>query len=152
VFNMSETGFGAIVPTVKADWVQVGRLFGLRTETSETCRAGIIRRMTRDQYGQRRIGVEMPGTVAAPAQFARAGAAGALDPAARPHAGLLLSRRPDRKGEIEVLLRAGGYAHRQDLHMQVRGRTYLISPVDLVETGEDFDRARYKAVKEIGAA
>lgn len=152
VFNMSDTGFGAIVPKVRGDWVQVGKVLGLRTETSNVCRIGVVRRVTRDQYGQRRIGVEVLGKLAVPVQFARAGVAGAVDPGGQWHPGLLFSSKPDRKGEIAVLLRAGGYSYKHDLHMRVRGGTYLLAPAELVEAGEDFDRARFRAVKQMVAS
>jgi hypothetical protein len=149
VFNMSDTGFGAIVPAVRGDWVQIGRLLGLRTETSSICRLGIVRRATRDQYEQRRLGIEVLGKVAIPVSLSVADGAGPAGGPGPGNAAILLADKPDRNREVAILMRAGSFTQRQNFHMRVRGRTYLVAPSELIEVGEDYDWARFEAVKQI---
>ena len=149
VFNTSEGGYGAIVPAMRSDWLAIGSLIGLRGETADTCCVGVVRRLARDQYNQRRVGVQALGAIAVPvtlfsvANEGRAGDRGA--PA------LLLSKTPDRNGEISLLLWAGGYADNRNIHMQLRD-TYLLAPASLKESGEDYDWARFKVVKRLQGA
>src|SRR5688572_14819536 len=44
VDNMSDGGYGAIVPPKTGDWVRVGALVGLKSETSQEWAVGLIRR------------------------------------------------------------------------------------------------------------
>ena len=59
VENVSDGGYGAIIPAARSDWVRVGALIGLKTETAQHWGAGIIRRVARDQHQQRRVGVQV---------------------------------------------------------------------------------------------
>lgn len=149
VFNMSDTGCGAIVPTVRGDWVQIGRLLGLRTETSSICRVGIVRRATRDQYDQRRLGIQVLGKIAIPVGLAVAGGPGSAEGSGQGNVAILLSSKPDKNLEVEVLMRAGSFTQRHQYYMSVRGKTYLVAPSELVEVGEDYDWARFEVVKQL---
>lgn len=147
VFNMSEGGYGAIVPQVKGDWLKIGVLLGLRPETAAGCRIGVVRRVTRDKYDQRRVGIQALGTVAVPVMLAPAAGPGVVTPAAGAPA-VLLSDKPDKNGEVTVLMRAGGFMHTQNFQMRVH-KTYLLAPAALIEGGEEFDWARFKIVKQL---
>lgn len=149
VFNMSDTGFGAIVPTVRGDWVQIGRLLGLRTETAATCRLGIVRRATRDQYLQRRLGIEVLGKVAIPVNLTVAGGTRPADVPGERNLAILLSSRPDKNREVAILMRAASYTQNHQFHMSVRGKTYLVAPSELIEAAEDCDWARFEVVKQL---
>jgi hypothetical protein len=146
VFNTSEGGYGAIVPAARSDWLAIGGLVGIRAETADTCCVGVVRRLTRDQYNQRRVGIQTLGTVAVPVTLHSVGSDGQAGSKGMP--ALLLSRTPDRNGEISLLLRAGGYANNKDVRMQLRD-TYLLAPAVLKESGEDYDWARFRVTKRL---
>jgi hypothetical protein len=142
VENISDGGFGAIIPQVKSDWIRVGCLVGLQTETSKFWGAGVIRRIARDEYQQRRVGIQVlsksviPVTLTAAGHGTRDG-----DP------GVLLSTAPDKNGEISLLMRDGSFSQQQALEMHVRNKLYYLMPSRLVEGGEDFDLARFKILQ-----
>lgn len=148
VFNASDGGYGAIVPAMRADWLAIGSLIGLRPETAESCRVGIVRRLARDPYNQRRVGIQTLGTIAVPVTTCAATPNGEIRADANRARAMLLSRRPDRNGEILVLLRAGAYADNAHLELELQKR-YLVAPVELKESGEDFDWARYRVVRPL---
>lgn len=149
VFNVSDGGYGAIVPQVKGDWLRVGSLVGLRSETSTVCRAGIVRRAIRDRYDQRRVGIEMIGKIALPVKLMPDGNNPASGTAGRSALAVLLSDKPDRNGEVGMLLRAGSFSQNHNFQMRVRDKAYLLAPSELIEGGEDFDWARFEVVKQL---
>lgn len=63
VEDMSEGGYGAVIPSIAGDWVQVGSLIGVEGETFRDWRIGIIRRVTRHAE-QQRVGVQTLGNAA----------------------------------------------------------------------------------------
>ncbi|MGQ0525818.1 MAG: hypothetical protein ACT4P8_19410 [Betaproteobacteria bacterium] len=148
VFNTSDGGYGAIVPAMRADWLAIGSLIGIRPETADSCCVGIVRRVTRDQYNQRRVGIQALGTIAVPVTLSAAASDGSAVAGAKGAPALLLSTKPDRNGEISVLLRAGAYGPDRSVHMPLQ-KTYLLAPVALKETGEDYDWAQFKVVKQM---
>ncbi len=148
VFNESAGGYGAIVPRVKGDWLKIGGLVGLRPETASGCRVGIVRRVTRDRYDQCRVGIQVLGPVAVPVTLAPAGAGESADPARRGALALLLSDKPDKNGEVAVLMRAGSFTQKQNLFMRIH-KTYVVAPSAFVEGGEEYDWARFKVVKQL---
>ncbi len=147
VENVSEGGFGAIVPQVKGDWLRVGCLLGLQTETSQYWGAGVIRRISRDEFQQRRIGIQVLSKSVIPVTLTPAGNVSSFNAARGGEPGVLLSTSPDKNGEISLLLREGSYSPRQALDMSVRGRNFYLMPSRLVEGGEDFDLACFKVMQ-----
>lgn len=143
VENVSEGGFGAIVPQVEGDWTRVGSLVALQTETSQYWGVGVIRRIARDEFQQRRVGIQSLSKAVIPVSLAPAGNVSSLRAARAPEPGILLSTAPDKHGEVQLLLREGSYSQHQPLDMTVRDRSYYLRPVKLVEGGEDFDLARF---------
>ncbi len=146
-FNVSDGGYGAIVPQVKGDWLRIGSLLAVRPETAVACRIGVIRRFVRDSYDQQRVGIQALGPVAFPVQLSRAEKVTTAVVPGNP--AVLLSDKPDKNGEVAVLMRAGSFAPEQNLHMRVRDKAYLLWPAGLIEGGEDFDWARFKVVKPL---
>ncbi len=138
VENVSDGGYGAIIPAAKGDWVRVGALIGVKTEVAQHWGVGIIRRVARDEHQQRRVGVQVLSKVAIPVRIGKSGGGELADSA------LLLSTTPDSQGEVGVLLRDGLYNSRDSLDMSVNNKPYLLMPSRLAEGGEDFDWAMFK--------
>ena len=137
VENVSDGGYGAIIPAAKSDWVRVGALIGVKTETAQHWGIGIIRRVTRDEHQQRRVGVQVLSKVVFPVRIGRPGAVAA-------DSALLLSATPDKSGEVGVVMRDGIYNSRDSLDMAVNSKQYLLLPSRLAEGGEDFDWAMFR--------
>lgn len=141
VENVSDGGYGAIIPATRSDWVRVGALIGLKSEVSQHWGIGIVRRVTRDEHQQRRVGIQVLSKVAVPAQVCKSGSYGeGSDPA------ILLSTSPDAQGEVGVILREGYYNARDSLDLTVKGKGFLLIPGRLAEGGEDFDWAMFKVM------
>ncbi len=62
--NASDGGCGAIIPAAKSDWVRVGALIGVKSEVAQHWGIGLIRRVTRDEHQQRRVGVQLLAKIA----------------------------------------------------------------------------------------
>ena len=144
--NVSAGGYGAIIPATRGDWVRVGALIGVRGETENRWSVGIVRRVTRDEHQQRRVGVQLISRTVIPAELGRSAGISNPGAGASPESALLLSASPDSRGEIALLLREGAYNSRDSLDMSVNGKPYLLMPVRLTEGGEDFDWARFQVM------
>ena len=147
VENVSDGGYGAIIPAAKSDWVRVGALIGVKTETSKHWGIGIIRRVTRDEHQQRRVGIQSLSKIAIPVRIGKSGGAFASAPAEPTDSALLLATTPDKNGEVGLVLREGIYNSRDSLDMIVNGKPYLLMPSRLAEGGEDFDWALFKVMQ-----
>ncbi len=141
VENVSDGGCGAIIPAAQSDWVHVGALIGIKTEVAQHWGVGIIRRVARDEFQQRRVGVQVLSKIAIPVRIAKSGSTS--QPA---ETALLLSATPNSSGEVGVVLREGIYNSRDSLDMTVNNKAYLLMPSRLAEGGEDFDWAMFKAM------
>ncbi len=147
VENVSDGGFGAIIPQVKGDWIKVGSLLGVQTETAQFWGGGVIRRITRDDYQQRRVGIQLLSITVIPVKLWPAGTASSFNATQEGESAVLLSTTPDKNGEIMILLREGTFMPHQPLDMSVRGRQYYLMPGKLVEDGDDFDLASFRVMQ-----
>lgn len=145
VENVSDGGYGAIIPAAKSDWVKVGGLIGVQSETSIYWGIGVVRRVASDEYQQRRVGIQLLSKTAIPVRILHAG-----NSERSPEPAILLSTSPDNQGEVGVVLRAGIYNSRDSLDMTVNGKPYLLMPASMVEGGEDFDWAKFKVMRRAG--
>jgi hypothetical protein len=146
VENVSDGGYGAIIPATKSDWLRVGALVGVRTEVAQHWGVGIVRRVTRDEHQQRRVGVQVLSKIAIPVRIGKSGGAFASAPAEPTDPALLLSTTPDSRGEVGLVLRESSYNARDSLDMVVNNKPYLLMPSRLVEGGEDYDWAMFKVM------
>ncbi len=147
VENVSEGGFGAIIPQVKGDWLKVGDLLGVQTETAQYWGAGVVRRITRDEYQQRRVGIQLLSNTVIPVKLSPSGNVSSSNAAREGEPAMLLSTTPDQNGEIALLLRAGSFTPGQALEMNVRGNQYYLMSSTLAEGGDDFDLAKFKGMQ-----
>ena len=148
VENVSDGGFGAIIPRAKGeDWIKVGCLLGVQTETAQHWGTGIVRRITHDNYQQRRVGIQVLSNTVIPVKLSPAGTVSSFNVMREGDPAVLLSTAPDKNGEIALLVRAGSFSPGQTLEMNVRGKQYYLMPSTLVEGGDDFDWAKFKVMQ-----
>lgn len=148
VENVSDGGYGAIIPAAQSDWVKVGALIGAQTETSIYWEMGLIRRVASDEYQQRRVGIQILSKAVIPIRLAHP--ATVSSPDREPEPAILLSTAPDSAGEVGVLMRAGIYSPGDSLEMTVNNKSYLLMPSKMVEGGEDFDWAMFRVMQRAG--
>jgi len=145
VENASGAGYGAIIPQVKGDWIRVGALVGLKTETEYGWRVGIIRRISQ----QKRIGIQLLSGFANPVLVSSTTGNASMQMGGEGDRAVLLSRNPDENGEIKLLLRSDTYKPRENLDLMVRDMKYLLRPSKLLERGVDFDCAQFEIVQGV---
>jgi len=143
VENASQGGYGAIIPQAKGDWIRVGALVGLKTETENGWRVGIIRRISQ----QKRVGIQLLSPFANAVVVSSANSEAPIKNISEVDRAVLLSRNPDENGEIKLLLRADAYKPRENLDIKVRDMNYLLRPSKLIERGLDFDFAHFAIIQ-----
>jgi hypothetical protein len=62
--------------------------------------------------------------------------------------GLYLNRPNDTSGEAWLLMRPDTFSQNRSLKMELGGKGYLLLPLALVESGDDYDLARYRRMEE----
>ena len=147
VENVSEGGYGAIIPPKKSDWIKVGTLLGVQSETSKYWGIGLIRRIAADEHQQRRVGIQLLTKAAIPVKVAKSGMVSSSNASREPQQAILLATAPDAQGEVGVVLRDGIFNGRDSLDMMVRDKAYLLMPSKMVEDGDDFDWAKFKVMQ-----
>ena len=126
----------------------MGTLLGVQSETAKFWGAGIVRRITHDDFQQRRVGIELISKAVIPVRLSPAGDVSSINALRFGDDGVLLSTAPDQSGDIALLLPVGSYSQRQALGMNVREKQYYLMPRKLVEGGEDFDWAKFKVMRQ----
>ena len=126
-----------------------GSLLGVQTETAQFWGTGVVRRITRDQYQQRRVGIQLLSKAVIPVKLSPAGTVSSFNATREGEPSLLLSTAPDKGGEIDLLLRAGSFTPGQHLDMDVRGKQYSLLPSRLLEGGDDFDWTKFKVLQQV---
>jgi hypothetical protein len=153
VDNMSDGGYGAIIPPKAGDWVRVGALVGLKSDTSRDWAVGLIRRITIDEHKQRRVGIELLTKAAALFALSMADSMTSLDFNLSTEPGILLAAAPDAEGEVGVLLCTGVlngvFKERDKLELKSPGQLLRVRLAKIVEAGEGYDWARFKVVDGI---
>lgn len=148
VDNESEGGFGAFAPQPYGAWLKVGNLIGVRREDGVSWGAGIVRRVSLDDKGNRYVGIQM---------MARGGAAVTVLPVAEAAQGMhpegelcvLLPSGGLHTGEAVLLMRAQMYSSSRNLRMRAYDREYLLFPLSIVERNDEFDIGRYRILEQL---
>ena len=148
VEDVSDGGYGAVIPTVKSDWIRVGTLVGLQSEASRHWGIGLIRRIVRDEQQQRHVGIQVLTRTAIPVRISLAQTLSFTDADRESERAILLPTGPDAQGEVGIILRSGLFNGRDGLDMMVSEKSYRLTPVGVVEGGEDFDWVRFKVAQQ----
>jgi hypothetical protein len=166
VLDRSRTGYGVLVPderpsfefdpvtgvrTASGDWLRIGALIALREEGQREWRIGVVRRILYDDANRRRAGIGLIEGAAAVVKLAPASGPRANEPERRRSA-VLVSQAFDGDSEAIVLMRGGHYTNTQRLAMNFEGQNYVLEPEALVESGTDFDCARFTMKEAAGGA
>jgi len=143
--DISTSGLRCIRPAAGADKIEIGMLLGLKPERVERWGVGIVRRITRDPHNNQHIGIEkLANEVDGVALRERA-------EDEEQHA-LWLDSPGGNAAEVDLLMSPASFTPGRSLHTQLGSKRYLLIPLRLVESGVDFDLARYRKVEEDAAA
>lgn len=134
VEDVSLGGMGAQVPLSASDWVRIGALLGLQPEGGSNWLVGVIRRFSRETATLGAVGIE----TLSKAPQAVSGDLGGMDCAA-----LLLDVL--HSGEtVRVLLPRAAFEPAIPFAFAWQGRSARLDPVELLESGVDFDLGLYR--------
>ena len=141
VENESESGYGAVLPAEHGETLRVGELIAVRPRGSPVWAVGVIRRLAAQDVARRYVGIELlaRGIQAVPLKNAKTGK--------RTQTGLLLPSSVGGsvgQGEINLLLPTDGFSPDVNLEMEVYEIDYILEPRMVLETGDDFEVARFR--------
>lgn len=138
VENVSDNGYGALVPAATTEWIRVGELIGIQLEGTGQWGIGAVRRVVRDEQRQYHVGIEVVSRALRLVRIAHAAGR-------EPEAAMLLSEDIDPNGEIGLLTRAGRFAANHPITLILDDRELVMTPVGMITAGDDFDWATYSA-------
>ena len=150
VEDVSDGGYGAVIPMVQSDWIRVGTLVGVQSEGSNYWGVGLIRRIVCDENEQRHVGIQLLTTAAIPVKISMPGTLSFVDADRESERAILLSTGPDSNGEVGAVMRRGLFNGRDSLDMTVRDKSFQLTPVGLVEGSDDFDWVKFKVQERAG--
>jgi hypothetical protein len=143
VEDISATGFRSVLPSSKGDGVKIGSLIGSKPENVQNWGAGIVRRLSRDDKNNLHVGVEVLSTQIVGISLTDRVQAADEDV----QIALYLNRPADTSGEAWLLMRPNTFSPNRSLNMDLSGKGYLLLPLALVESGDDYDLARYRRME-----
>jgi hypothetical protein len=133
-----------VLPPPKGDGVKIGSLIGSKPENVQTWGAGIVRRLRRDDQNRLHVGIEVLSTQIV--GIALTDRAQTTDEDMQ--IAMYLNRPGDTSGEAWLLMRPDTFSLNRSLIMDMEGKGYLLLPVALVESGDDYDLARYRRMEQ----
>lgn len=144
VENVSLGGFGAAINNQHHNWLKVGSLASMQPEGGENWVLGVVRRFAKESETAANVGIQTLARQAVSIELrlrASAYAVGDGIPGIR----LAEDRAP---GEVRLVLPTATFDIRESLEYCSADRRYLLTPIELVESGNDFEIARYRELVE----
>ena len=139
--DISTGGFRCVLPKGRVDGMAIGSLIGTKPEKADHWGVGIVRRLSRDKQDNLHVGVEIL-TNRVTGVGLRAQNMDEEQPA------IWLNNSNGDSGEARLLLSHDTYSSSRSLHVRVGGKSYLLTPLELVEKGADYDLARYRKIEQ----
>ncbi len=137
--NISSGGIGTMASNVQGDWLGVGKLVALSVEGgSGSYSVGVVRRWSRHPKLQFSVGIR---TLAKTSFHVKLGGVAPQD-------AILLNDDRVLREEVLVCTREGGFDKRIGPVLEFEGENFLLVPVAIVESGDDFDIARYRVMRQ----
>ncbi|HET6720696.1 MAG TPA: hypothetical protein VFH22_13665 [Rhodocyclaceae bacterium] len=140
VGDVSMGGFGAIVPGAKKDWLRVGALIVLQPEGSGNWMVGVVRRFRRGADNVSSVGIQTLARQATCIELAVEGAATRNGMRER----AMLIDPPDATDGVRLVLPAATFDLRESYTTAIDGRRVLLSPIELLESGSDYQIGRFR--------
>ena len=139
VENVSLGGFGASIEAI-GDWLKIGALLCMQPEGGDNWVLGVVRRFSKDSEGHASVGIKALSKNAQSVEL-RPRTAGFSAAAAIP--GVLL-REGNPPGEVRMVLPFASFDVRESLELLQGDRLHLLIPIELEESGSNFEVARYR--------
>ena len=140
VENVSLSGFGAGIEEQNADWVKIGALLCMQPEGGENWVLGVVRRYNKASDTQASVGIKALSKRAKSVELwpraSGVSATGAIP-------GIWL-REGEVKGETRLVLPSLTFDLRESLEFISEDKRYLLTPIDLEESGSNYEIGRYR--------
>lgn len=152
--NISESGFGAVIPELAQDWVKVGTLLALRPENGGEWNVGIVRRLTRTPQMKVYVGIQVLAHEPVSVRLHPVGVKLSVwENVAEIQAqefltALLLPQSVYCLEENCLLLEQGSYEVNREYEMIARGEKSRLRLTSLFEQGEDFERVGFAVAEK----
>ena len=146
--DVSAGGFGVIVPAGKGEWLKVGALVGVRTETESSWSVGIVRRVKSDEHRQYHIGIQL---ISRTALLVNLRTLSAVERGGKRQNAILLSAQPSPNGSLHVIARRDLFNGNDPLEAMYGkpASTVMMEGAGMLESGDDFDWLRYRLSEPI---
>ena len=138
VENVSDKGYGALVPASTTDWIRVGEMIGVQVEGTQQWGIGLVRRVRRDGQRQYHVGIEIISRSVIMVRLSYPEGEREAENA------VLLSGAPDAQGEVAMVLKPGRYDPNSPIEVTGRTKSYRFRPSRMVDAGDDYDWVAYK--------
>jgi hypothetical protein len=145
VEDVSATGFRSVVSPTLLGSVKIGSLIGSKPENVMNWGVGIVRRLSRDAQNNLQVGVETLSNQVLGVSLKVADRSGAGE---LPHKALYLNKPNDNSGEAWLLMTPGAYLPSRSFNLKLAGKNYLLLTLGLIESGDDYDLARYRKMEQ----
>lgn len=142
--NVSLGGFGATLDDADAEWLKVGCLVAIQPDGGDNWVLGIVRRFVRGPAGHVSVGIQSLAHQARGIEL-RPRVSGFSAALGAP--GIWLGEPAGGGGEaapVRIVLPIGGFDVRENLEFHLDGQNHLLAPVELEESGGDFEIARFR--------
>jgi hypothetical protein len=147
--NVSECGYGAVIPEIVEDWLKLGALIGLRSEAGTQWNVGVVRRVSRDARMKVYIGIETLAHAPISARLRALNGTTSVwdkiaDPEAREYAYAILLPASGRcLAQDCLMLEPGTFDAQKTCELIVGGDRRLIKLTGVLERGDDFERVGF---------
>jgi len=140
VENVSLGGFGARVDDHASEWLKLGSLLSMQPEGGNNWVLGVVKRFSKDAEDHASVGIQALARRAQSIEL-RPRSSGFSATGAIP--GIWL-REANEPGESRLVLPRDSFMVRENLEFEHEGQRYLLTPIELLESGRSFEIGRYR--------
>lgn len=140
VGDVSLGGFGVSVAGAKKDWLRVGALLVMQAEGADNWMLGVVRRFQRHADNTSSVGVQ---TLARQAKCIELAVSGTPARSGMRERALMIDPEDAADG-VRLVLPATTFDLRESYTVEIDGRQGWLSPVELMESGGDYQIGRFR--------
>lgn len=143
VQNVSLGGYGAILPLLRSDWLQIGCLLAVRGEHGDW-QIGVVRRLQYDAERQTHVGIEVLAARLMAVRVRMEGGAHERDNG--DEYAVLFGASLAEMQTCTLLMRSSSYVSGRQYRVSELDRQYLLEPIHRIEQGEDYEIVEFNVL------
>ena len=149
--DISANGFLTILPPQGFENLRIGSLLGVQPAGVSNWGVAMVRRMSRDDDGQRHIGTEVLANQIACVPLMQSGNTGSGYFEEGQLALWLYPKQVGVSGEVQLIMHRDAYSDNRSLQTEIDEKNYLLIPNGLLEKGTDYDLAKFRLIEQEGS-